>query len=89
MALGARRSQVLASILRETLTLTALGVAVGLPMTFFVERLIGSMLFGVNPGDPQALALAVLALGIVSVAAACIPARRAASVDPMIALRDE
>jgi putative ABC transport system permease protein len=89
MALGARRSQVLASILRETLTLTALGVAVGLPMTFFVERLIGSMLFGVKPGDPQALALAVLALGIVSVAAACIPARRAASVDPMIALRDE
>jgi putative ABC transport system permease protein len=89
MALGARKGHVLASILRETLMLTACGVGVGLPITFFVARLIESMLFGIKPGDPAALGFAVLALCAVSLAAAYIPARRAASVDPMIALRDE
>ena len=89
MALGARKRHVLASILRETLMLTALGVGVGLPITFCVARLIQSMLFGIKPSDPEALAFAVLALGAVSLAAAYIPARRAASVDPMVALRDE
>jgi putative ABC transport system permease protein len=89
IALGARKGHVLASILRETLMLTACGVGVGLPITFFVARLIESMLFGIKPGDPAALGFAVLALCAVSLAAAYIPARRAASVDPMIALRDE
>jgi predicted permease len=89
MALGAGKGRVLSSILRETLTLTALGVGVGLPITFGVSRLIASMLFGISPNDPIALALAALALCGVSVAAAYLPARRAAAVDPMVALREE
>lgn len=89
MALGAGRRHVLFSILRETLMLTLLGVAVGLPITLFVARLIGSMLFGIKPGDPVALGLGVLALCAVSLLAAYIPARRAAAVDPMVALREE
>ena len=58
-------------------------------VTFFVSHLVASMLFGINPNDPVALAVAVLALCGVSMAAAYIPARRAATVDPMVALRDE
>jgi predicted permease len=89
MALGARREQVLASVLRETLTLTAAGIALGLPLMFAVTRVIANKLFGIKPNDPQSLVLAALALCAVSLAAAYIPARRAASVDPMIALREE
>jgi len=89
MAQGAGRRHVLGSILRETLMLAVLGVAVGLPITFSVARLVASMLFGVKPSDPVALACAVLALCGVSLTAAYIPARRAAGIDPMVALRDE
>jgi putative ABC transport system permease protein len=69
--------------------LTVLGIAVGLPITFGVTRFIASMLFGIEPSDPLALAFAALALCGVGVAAAYIPARRAAAVDPMTALRYE
>lgn len=89
IALGADKRQVLAPVLRETLMLTAVGIAIGLPITFILARLIASMLFGVKPDDPEALALAALALCGVSFAAAYIPARRAAKVDPLVALRYE
>ena len=89
MALGAGKWHVLGSILRETLMLTVLGVGVGLPILFGVARLIASRLFGIKPNDPVAIGFAVLALCGVSQAAAYLPARRAAAVDPMIALRDE
>ena len=89
MALGASKRQVLGSVLRETVMLTALGIGVGLPITFIVARLIVSMLFGVKPGDPAALALGVFALCGVALAAAYVPARRATKVDPLVALRYE
>jgi putative ABC transport system permease protein len=89
MALGAGKRQVLSSILRETLMLTVLGIGVGLPITFSVTRLIASMLFGIAPSDPVALAFAATALCGAGLAAAYIPARRAAAVDPMTALRYE
>src|SRR5882757_1592969 len=89
MALGAGKRQVLSSILRETLMLTVLGIGVGLPIAFSATRLVASMLFGIEPSDPVALALAAFALCGVGLAAAYIPARRAAAVDPMTALRYE
>jgi ABC-type antimicrobial peptide transport system permease subunit len=89
MALGAGKRQVLSSVLRETLMLTVLGIGTGLPITFIVARLIASMLFGIKPSDPVALLFAAFALCGVSLAAAYIPARRAAKVDPMVALRYE
>jgi putative ABC transport system permease protein len=89
MALGAGKRQVLSSILGETLMLAVFGIGVGLPITYSVTRLIASMLFGIKPSDPVALALAAFALCGVGLAAAYVPARRAAAVDPMTALRHE
>jgi len=89
MALGAGKRQVLSSVLRETLLLAGLGIGTGLPVTFIVARLLASMLFGISPSDPGAVTFAAFALCGVSLAAAYIPARRAAKVDPMVALRYE
>jgi predicted permease len=89
MALGASRTHIISSILRETLMLTLVGVALALPITFGVARLIASMLFGIRPSDPVALGFAVFVLCGVSLAAAYIPASRAAAVDPIVALREE
>ena len=89
MALGAGKRQVLSSVLRETMMLTVIGIGVGLPVTLGVARLIASMLFGIKPGDPVALALAAFALCGVALAAGYVPARRASRVHPMVALRYE
>jgi ABC-type antimicrobial peptide transport system permease subunit len=72
------------------MALTAtLGVAVALPAAFFLSRLLTSQLYGVKPGDPLTLAACVLLTALMVALAAAIPARRAASVDPMKALRSE
>jgi putative ABC transport system permease protein len=89
MALGANKRQVLYMVLRETLMLTASGIAVGLPITIGVASLLASMLFGIKPGDPLALAVAAFALCGVALAAGYVPAQRATRVDPIVALRYE
>jgi predicted permease len=89
MALGATPQHVAGPVLREALLLAAWGVAVGVPASLALTRLIKSQLFGVQPNDPVTLVGVVAALFLVAVLAAWLPARRAAQVDPMVALRCE
>jgi predicted lysophospholipase L1 biosynthesis ABC-type transport system permease subunit len=89
MALGARPRDVAWPILSEALILVGIGVALGLPLTLAVTRLLRGLLFGVPPHDPVTILIAVTILLGVAVLAALVPARRAARIDPMAALRYE
>jgi predicted permease len=89
MALGAERGRVLWMILRESVIITLAGIAVGLPLAYAGSRLLTSMLFGLTPNDPFSFGTALVAIAFVVMGASLIPARRASSVDPMVALRYE
>ena len=89
MAVSASQSQVLNTVLRSALMQVAIGVAIGVPAVFLAARLLRSTLFGVSEHDPVVLATALGVLGPSAVAAALIPARRAATMDPVKALRVE
>ena len=89
MALGAQRGAVLWMVLRGSLTVSLAGVALGLPLAVFGTRLLRSLLFGVKPNDPRIFAAALAGILAVAVAASLLPARRAASVDPITALRQD
>jgi putative ABC transport system permease protein len=89
VALGASRSTILRMILRETLALTFVGMAVGIPCALAASRLLGHMLFGVSANDPATLAVVALVLAVVASLAGFVPARRAMRVDPIVALRYE
>jgi macrolide transport system ATP-binding/permease protein len=89
MALGAQRGCVVWMVLREVFLLTALGLAVSVPVALAASKLIQSFLFGMNPNDPLALVVAVTTLVSAAVLAAYLPARNASRIDPMAALRQE
>jgi len=89
MALGATRGQVLTMFLRESMGVLLFGLAAGIPLTLFAIRPLKSMLYQMSPFDITSFAVAIAAISAVSAGAALIPARRAASVDPMRALRTE
>ena len=89
MALGASRRQVLAMVLSESLWVLLAGLAVGIPLTYFGARELASMLYRMSPFDPASFALSIAAMVVVAGCAAMIPARRAASIEPMQALRTE
>ena len=89
MALGAQRVQVIWMIMQESLLISAVGVLVGLPLALACARLVESMLYEVSAFDPVSFVLAVCAIALVGSVAAFVPARRAAKVDPMVALRYE
>jgi ABC-type antimicrobial peptide transport system permease subunit len=76
-------------ILRESLLLLAIGISVGLPVTIAMTRLLRDQLFGLTATDPITFAGAIAVVAAITVLAAWLPARRAAKVDPMIALRCE
>lgn len=89
MAFGAQRGQVLWMVLRESLLICAIGIAIGLPAALLGVRLVGSMLYQLSPFDPVSFTLAMGCVALVGGAAALLPAWRAAEVDPMVALRYE
>jgi putative ABC transport system permease protein len=89
MALGAEPRKVVLLMLRQGLGLTLIGTAVGLAAALALTRLMSSLLFGVRASDPVTFAAIVLLLMIVSLVACYLPARRAARIDPLIALRAE
>ncbi len=89
MALGANASDALRMVLREGLVLTAIGAGVGLVLSIGAGKVLSSLLYRVDSIDPLVLSAAPALLAAVSLVACYIPARRAARLDPMVALRDE
>jgi putative ABC transport system permease protein len=86
LALGARARAVLWLVARETVALVAIGVGVGLPLSFAANGAMGSQLFGVGAHDPFAAVVSIALLATVGIVASMVPARRATLVDPKIAL---
>jgi putative ABC transport system permease protein len=89
IALGAKQSDVLGMVLRQSLQPVAVGVALGLAGAFALTRVMATLLFEVSPTDPAVLGGVTLLLAAVALVAAFLPARRAARVDPLVALRYE
>jgi len=89
MALGAASRDVLELVLRQGLTLAAIGIAIGLISAIAATRLLTSLLFEVKPTDPLTYVGVALVIGAVALLASYIPARRATMVDPLVALRQE
>lgn len=89
MALGAQRRDVLSMIIKNGLSLAAIGIAVGTVAAFGVTRVVGSLLVNVSPTDPVSFAWVIAFLAVVVAVASYVPARRATGVDPIIALRAE
>lgn len=87
IALGARRHAVVGMVVREVMTLAAVGALAGIPAAFVALRLLGSALYDVSPADPQYSAIAALVLFICIAAAGYAPALRASRIDPMETLR--
>jgi ABC-type antimicrobial peptide transport system permease subunit len=89
MALGAERTDVICMILRDSMGMVGLGILTGLPAAYGVARFLEASLFELKPIDPLSATSALVVLLLVSIAAAWLPARRAVSVNPVTALREE
>jgi len=89
MALGARPGSVLLLVMKESLLLVGIGLAAGIPAAAACGRLVAHQLYGLTPGDPATLAGACAFLLATALLASWLPARRAALLDPLTALREE
>jgi ABC-type antimicrobial peptide transport system permease subunit len=87
MALGAASTDVLRLVLRDALRLALAGIVLGCGLAFAVAQGLRGMLFGVQPADPFVFVAVPIALLLTAVLASAVPARRAAAIDPMLALR--
>jgi len=89
IALGAERTSVLWLVLKEVALLMVVGIAVGIPAALGLSRYVRSQLYGIEPSDPMTIIIAALILGVVGLFAGYLPARRAARLQPILALRYE
>jgi ABC-type antimicrobial peptide transport system permease subunit len=89
LALGATRAQVRRMVLRDSMVMVGAGILAGIPTAWAVGRYLESQLVGLEPMDPSTALLALIALILIACMAALLPARRAARVSPMTALREE
>ena len=89
MAIGASQWDVVAGVAAYAARLTAIGLAFGLLLSVTTTRLLSTLLYGVSPLDARAFGAVTVGLALVALVASCIPARRAANVDPVLALRDQ
>jgi putative ABC transport system permease protein len=89
MALGATRGAVVNMVLREVMVMTGCSVAIAIPLSIALSNFVKSQLFGISYRDPATLVFVTLAIGVVALLAACVPARRAIRVQPITALRYE
>jgi predicted permease len=89
VALGAQRAHVLWLILRQAVVVTGIGLAAGIPITIAGGKAVASLLYGVKPADPASLAVASVVMMVVAGLAAYVPARRAARLEPLAALRSD
>src|ERR1700728_3603607 len=89
MAIGAQRAQVVWMVLRDSLMLTALGAAIGVPFALLTGKALASVLYGLKSNDLSSMAIALAIAALVAIGASLIPARRAAGIDPLTALRSE
>jgi ABC-type antimicrobial peptide transport system permease subunit len=89
IAVGADTSQVLAMVVRQGMTITAIGMAIGLAAAVLLSRFVATLLYGVSALDPLTFGGISLLLGMVALAAIYLPARRATRIDPMIAFKAE
>jgi len=89
MAIGASRTDVLWLVMREVVWLLVIGIGFALPASWGLSQYVQSQLYGIEPGDPLSIALAVAAISIVAALSGYLPARRATRVEPMLALRYE
>jgi len=88
MALGATRAAICKLILREGMSLVLAGVLIGFAATLPIARLLSGMLYGIGASDSMSVSGAAIIMSAVALVARYLPARRASSVDPMIALRE-
>ena len=89
LAVGARREDILAMVLRRASTLTIVGLAIGLALAFELSHLTAGLIFGVKPHDPIVFTGITLLIALIAMGASWIPARRAARIEPMVALHDQ
>ena len=89
MALGATRRNVVKMVLGEVLTITGCSVVIAVPLSIVLSSLVRNQLYGISYHDPRTLLFVVVAIGMVAMLAACVPARRAVQVQPITALRYE
>ena len=89
MAIGAPRSSIMRLVLGQSVKLALFGTSIGLAFTFAVVRLMNSMMYAIRPNDPATFAVVAISVAAISIVAAYVPARRAARIEPLAALREE